>query len=99
MAFDDEPFQVSAKTKPASLAGAINNRLKEKLAKRIKPDMDIQCIGAGAINQAVKAWAIARGYAAQSDFDVIGGPAFVDLLVESEEKTGIKFRLTLVQRD
>ena len=52
---------------------------------------EIQAIGAGAINQAVKAVAIARGFVAPSGVDLICIPAFTDITIEGEERTAIKF--------
>lgn len=51
---------------------------------------EIQTIGAGALNQAVKAVAIARGFVAPSGVNLICIPAFVDIIIEGEERTGIK---------
>ena len=51
---------------------------------------EIQAIGAGALNQAVKAVAIARGFVAPSGMDLICIPAFTDILIEGEERTAIK---------
>lgn len=50
----------------------------------------MQAIGAGALNQGIKAIAIARGYVAPSGKDLIVVPAFSDILIEGEEKTAIK---------
>lgn len=51
----------------------------------------MQAIGAGAVNQAVKAIAIARGYVAPSGIDLVCVPAFADVEIEGEERTAIKF--------
>ncbi|MCL2522938.1 MAG: stage V sporulation protein S [Erysipelotrichales bacterium] len=79
-----ETLKVSSKSKPNSVAGALANCFKEKNI------VEIQAIGAGAINQAVKAIAIARGYVAPTGKDLICIPAFSDIMIASEEKTGIK---------
>ena len=50
----------------------------------------MQAIGAGALNQAVKAVAIARGFVAPSGVDLVCVPAFAEVQVEGEERTGIK---------
>ena len=50
----------------------------------------MQAIGAGAINQAIKAVAIARGFVAPSGVDLVCVPAFAEVQVEGEERTGIK---------
>jgi stage V sporulation protein S len=51
---------------------------------------EVQAIGAAAINQAVKAVAIARGYLAPSGLDIVCIPGFVDVLVDAEERTAIR---------
>ena len=52
---------------------------------------EIQAIGAGAINQAVKAVAIARGFVAPGGIDLVCIPAFTDIVIDGEERTAIKF--------
>lgn len=51
----------------------------------------MQAIGAGAVNQAVKAVAIARGFVAPSGVDLICVPAFIDITIDGEQRTAIKF--------
>jgi stage V sporulation protein S len=51
----------------------------------------MQAVGAGAVNQAVKAIAIARGYLAPSGIDLVCIPAFVDVKIDDTEKTAIRF--------
>jgi len=80
-----EVLKVSAKSSPNSVAGALAGVLREKGAA------EIQAIGAGAINQAVKAVAIARGFVAPSGMDLICIPAFTDIVIDGEERTAIKF--------
>jgi stage V sporulation protein S len=77
-------LKVSAKSSPNSVAGALAGVLREK------GGVELQAIGAGAINQAVKAVAIARGFVAPSGVDLICVPAFTDILIEGEERTAIK---------
>jgi stage V sporulation protein S len=77
-------LKVSAKSNPNSVAGALAGVLRER------GTAEIQAIGAGAINQAVKAVAIARGFVAPSGVDLICIPAFTDILIEGEERTAIK---------
>ena len=55
-----------------------------------KGSAEIQAIGAGALNQAVKAVAIARGFVAPSGIDLICIPAFTDIVIDGEERTAIK---------
>ena len=78
-----EVLKVSAKSSPNSVAGALAGVLREKGAA------EIQAIGAGAINQAVKAIAIARGFVAPSGMDLICIPAFTDITIDGEERTAI----------
>lgn len=79
-----EVLKVSSKSKPNSVAGALAGVLGEKGAA------EIQAIGAGALNQAVKAVAIARGFVAPSGLDVICIPAFTDVEINGEKRTAIK---------
>lgn len=79
-----EVLKVSAKSSPNSVAGALASVLREK------GSAEIQAIGAGAINQAIKAIAIARGFVAPSGMDLICIPAFTDIMIDGEERTAIK---------
>ena len=55
-----------------------------------KNTVEIQAIGAGALNQAIKAVAIARGFVAPSGKNLICIPAFTDIMIDGEERTAIK---------
>ncbi len=79
-----EVLKVSTKSNPNSVAGALAAILKERNI------VEIQAIGAGAINQAVKAVAIARGFVAPSGKDIVCVPAFTDIEIDGEERTAIK---------
>ncbi|SDW05571.1 stage V sporulation protein S [Marinococcus luteus] len=79
-----EVLKVSAKSTPNSVAGALAGVIREKGAA------EIQAIGAGAINQSVKAIAIARGFVAPSGIDLVCIPAFTDIEIDGEERTAIK---------
>ena len=79
-----ETLKVSSKSNPSSVAGALANVFKEKSV------VEIQVVGAGAINQAIKAIAIARGFVAPSGKNLICTPAFQDISIEGEERTAIK---------
>ncbi|WP_300384841.1 stage V sporulation protein S [Clostridium sp.] len=79
-----EVLKVSTKSNPNSVAGAVAAIIKEKNI------VEIQAVGAGAINQAVKAIAIARGFVAPSGKDIVCIPAFTDILIDGEERTAIK---------
>lgn len=78
-------LKVSAKSNPNSVAGALAGVIREK------GFAEMQAIGAGAINQAVKAIAIARGFVSPSGMDLVCIPAFSDIIVDGEERTAIKF--------
>lgn len=80
-----EVLKVSAKSSPNSVAGAIAGLVKEN------GRAEMQAIGAGAINQAVKAVAIARGFVAPTGVELVCSPAFTEVNIDNEEKTGIKF--------
>ncbi|MGI6611311.1 MAG: stage V sporulation protein S [Limnochordia bacterium] len=80
-----EVLKVSAKSNPNSVAGAVAGVLRERST------VELQAIGAGAINQAVKAIAIARGFMAPGGVDLVCIPAFVDVMIGEEERTAIKF--------
>jgi len=73
-----------SKSSPNSVAGALAGVIRER------GTAEIQAIGAGALNQAVKAIAIARGFVAPSGIDLICIPAFIDIMIEGEERTAIK---------
>jgi stage V sporulation protein S len=78
-------LKVSASSAPNSVAGAISNVIKED------NETEVQAVGAGAINQAVKAIAIARGYLTPSGIDLCCQPAFITLEIDGQERTGIRF--------
>ena len=77
-------LKISAKSSPNSVAGAIAGLVKEN------GRAEMQAIGAGAINQAVKAVAIARGFVAPAGVDLVCIPAFAEVQVEGEDRTGMK---------
>ena len=79
-----EVLKVSTKSNPNAVAGALAAIIKEKNT------VEIQAVGAGAINQAVKAIAIARGFVAPSGKDIICIPAFTDIVIDGKERTAIK---------
>ena len=79
-----EILKVSSKSNPSSVAGALANVFKEHNC------VEIQSIGAGAINQAIKAIAIARGFVAPSGKNLVCTPAFSDISIDGQERTAIK---------
>ena len=79
-----EILKVSSKSNPNSVAGALANVYREK------GTVEIQAVGAGALNQAIKAVAIARGFVAPSGQNLVCIPAFSDIAIDGEERTAIK---------
>ena len=79
-----EMLKVSSKSNPNSVAGAIANIFREK------GNVEIQAVGAGALNQAIKAVAIARGFVAPTGKNLVCIPAFQDISIDGEERTAIK---------
>ena len=79
-----EVLRVSTKSNPNSVAGALAGVVREK------GTAELQAVGAGALNQAVKAVAIARGFVAPSGIDLVCVPAFADIEIDGEERTAIK---------
>jgi len=80
-----EVLKVSSKSVPNSVAGAIAGVVRET------GTVELQAVGAGASNQAIKAIAISRGYLAPSGIDIVCVPAFASVTIDGEERTAIKF--------
>ena len=76
---------MSATSKPNAVAGALAAVL------RAKGSVELQAIGAGAVNQAVKAIAITRGFVAPNGIDLVAIPAFTKVEIAGEERTAIRF--------
>ncbi len=79
-----EILKVSSKSNPNSIAGAIANVL------RGENTVEIQAVGAGALNQAIKGRITARGFVAPSGKNIYCIPAFSMALIEGEERTAIR---------
>ena len=77
-------FKVSSKSRAQSVAGAIANALKTE------SKVELQAVGAGALNQAIKGVSIARGYVAPLGKDLICVPAFSDVVIDGIERTAVK---------
>jgi stage V sporulation protein S len=77
-------IRVSAKSHPSWVAGAIAGIIREN------GHSEVQAIGARAVNQAIKAVAIARGYLAQDDLNVICIPSFTEINIDGQECTAIR---------
>jgi stage V sporulation protein S len=80
-----EVIRVSARSRAPAVAGAIAGVIREQ------GRADVQAIGAGAVNQAVKATAIARGFLLLDGLDVVCIPTFVDINIGGAERTAIRF--------
>jgi stage V sporulation protein S len=85
-----EQLKVSTKSNPNSVAGAMAGVLRQQGA------VEVQVVGAGALNQAIKAVAIARGYVAAGGIDLVCVPTFADIEIDGERRTAI--RLTIEDR-
>ena len=77
-------LKVSAKSVPNSVAGAIAGVIRDS------GSVEVQAVGAGATNQAVKAIAIARGYLAPAGMDLVCVPTFGNIIINNEERTAIR---------
>jgi stage V sporulation protein S len=79
-----EILKVSSRSNPNSVAGAMAGVVRQSGA------VEVQVVGAGALNQAVKAIAIARGYLTPSNVDLVCIPTFADIEIEGESRTAIR---------
>ena len=78
-----EYLKVSSKSSPASVAGAIAGMVKDGVP------VNIQSVGAGAVNQAIKAVAIARGFLIPTGIDISCAPTFADIDINGESRTAM----------
>ncbi|MEO8355974.1 MAG: stage V sporulation protein S [Chloroflexota bacterium] len=85
-------IKVSANSRTSAVAGAIAGVVREH--KRA----EVQAIGAGAVNQAVKALVLAVGYLRGDGIDVVCVPEFVDITIEDKVRTAIKLVIEPVQK-
>ena len=79
-----DSLKVSSRSNPNSVAGALVAVIREQ------GYAEMQAVGAGALNQAIKAVAIARGFVAPSGTDLICAPAFADITIAGEDRTALK---------
>ena len=77
-------IRVSARSRTASVAGAIAGVVRES------GKAEVQAIGAGAVNQSIKAIAIATGYLAEEDVHVVSVPSFTEVMIDGQERTAIR---------
>ncbi len=80
-----EVLRVSAQSNAKSVAGALAAVLRQNTSA------EMQAVGAAAVNQAVKAIAITRGYVAPNGINLVCVPAFTEINIDGEERTAIKF--------
>ena len=78
-------LKVSAQSNPKSVAGALAAVVREH------GSAEMQAVGAGAVNQSMKAIAIARGYMAPSGINLITIPSFTEIKIDGQERTAIHF--------
>jgi stage V sporulation protein S len=79
-----EILKVSSKSNPHAVAGAMAGIVRSGGAA------DVHVVGAGALNQAVKAIAIARGFVAESGLDLICAPSFTEVAIDGETRTALR---------
>ena len=80
-------LKVSSKSSPASVAGAIAGMIKDGSC------VEIQSVGAEAVNQAVKAIAISRGFLSPIGIEIVCAPSFADIVIDGEYRTAIRFNV------
>lgn len=83
--FGSDCLKVSSKSSPASVAGAIAGMIKDGVP------VEMQAVGAGAVNQAIKAIAISRGFLSPIGIEIACIPSFADIIIDGEYRTAIRF--------
>ncbi len=81
------PIKVAATSRSTAVAGAIAGTMRDH------GEAEVQAIGAGAVNQATKALAIAHGYLLGDNINLVCIPQFVELVIDGQERTGVRFRV------
>ncbi len=85
-----EVIKVSAQSRSPAVAGAIAGVMRDE------SHAEVQAVGASAVNQAIKAIAIAKGYLAQDGIDIVCIPSFTEIEIQGQERTAV--RLTVEPR-
>lgn len=80
-----EVMKVSSNSSPKAVAGALAAIIRDNGA------VELQAVGAGAVNQAVKAIAITRGFVAPNGIDLVAIPAFSEITIDGDSRTAMKF--------
>lgn len=86
-----QQIKVASSSKVSAVAGAISNMMREQNM------IEVNTVGAGSLNQAIKAIAIARGYLVPSGIEIAVYPSFKEIMIDGNEKTAIKLRLEKVK--
>jgi stage V sporulation protein S len=81
-------IKVSSTSRTSAVAGAIAGVIREH------EKAEVQAIGAGAVNQSVKAIAIARGYLQEDGIDISCIPEFTTVIIDGNERTAIRMVVT-----
>ena len=79
-----ETLKVSTKSNPNSVAGAMAGAVRQAGA------VEVQVVGAGALNQAIKAVAIARGFVAEAGMDLVCAPSFAEVAIDGQPRTALR---------
>ena len=87
-----EILKVSSKSNPNSVAGAMAGVVRQS------GEVEVQVVGAGALNQAIKAVAIARGYVSSAGLDLVCSPTFADIEIDGQDRTGIHLLVEVRRR-
>jgi stage V sporulation protein S len=82
-----EVLKVSSRSNPNAVAGAMAGVIRQA------GTVEVQIVGAGALNQAVKALAIARGYVSEAGIDLVCVPTFADIEIDGERRTAIRLHI------
>ena len=82
-----EVLKVSTRSNPNAVAGAMAGVIRQA------GTVEVQVVGAGALNQAIKALAIARGYVAEDGIDLVCVPTFADIEIDGERRTAIRLHI------
>ncbi len=80
-----EMIKVAADSRSTAVAGAIAGVIRER------GKVDVRAIGASAVNQAVKAVAIARSYLMPEGIDIVCIPSFSEVMIDGQERTAVHF--------
>lgn len=82
-----EVLKIAANSPPKAVAGALATVIRNN------KNVELQAIGAGAVNQAIKAIIIARGYLSPNGIDIVFAPSFANVEIDGEERTALRFSI------